>query len=164
MTRNSQFQFGSHLAGLWLAALLLSVLAQVTLHGQTGYGSILGRVTDPSGAVVSGVTVTLRNEATNVSNVRQTNGDGQYVFPDVIPGVYDVTIKQEGFELFDVSHIDLLVGQTVREDAHLTDGATTTKISVTAGAPIVQTDTSSVESVIDSKQISMMPLDGRTNI
>src|SRR5581483_3405223 len=67
-------------------------------------------------------------------------------------------------EVVDVSHIDLLVGQTVREDARLTVGATTTKVSVMATAPVVQTDTSSVESVIDSKQISMMPLDGRTNI
>jgi hypothetical protein len=153
------------LAGAWLgAALLLSVLAQVNLRGQAGYGSILGRVTDASGAMVAGATVTLRNEATNVSNVRQTNASGEYAFPDLIPGVYEVTVKQEGFELFDVSHIGLLVGQTFRQDAQLTVGATTTKINVEASAPIVQTDTSSVESVIDSKQISMMPLDGRTNI
>ncbi|HZU43304.1 MAG TPA: carboxypeptidase regulatory-like domain-containing protein, partial [Terriglobales bacterium] len=150
----------------FVAATLLALVFSTspTLRGQTGYGSILGRVTDPSGAVVSGVSVTLRNEATNVASVMQTNADGEYVFPDVIPGVYEIVIRQEGFQLFDVSHIDLLVGQTVREDAQLTVGATTTKVSVIASAPLVQTDTSSVESVIDSKQISMMPLDGRTNI
>ena len=165
MRRNLFSQFRKDLVGVWLgAALLLFVLAPVTLLGQTGYGSILGSVTDPSGAVVAGVTVTLRNEATNVSNVMQTNRDGEYVFPNVIPGVYEVTVKKEGFELFDVSHIELLVGGTVRQDARLTVGATTTKVNVTAGVPLVQTDTSSVESVIDSKQISMMPLDGRSNI
>src|ERR1035438_1950566 len=107
MRRNLFSRFRKDLVGVWLgAALLLFALAPVTLRGQTGYGSILGSVTDPSGAVVAGVTVTLRNEATNVSKVMQTNGDGEYVFPNVIPGVYEVTIRQEGFELFDVSHID----------------------------------------------------------
>ncbi len=164
MRRDSISRFRRDLVGVWLGALLLLVLAPVTLRGQTGYGSILGRVTDQSGAVVSGVTVTLHNEATNVSSVIRTNGDGEYVFPDVIPGEYEVTIKQEGFEQFDVSHIELSVGQTIRQDAALTVGATTTKINVTASVPLVQTDTSSVESVIDSKQISAMPLDGRSNI
>src|SRR5579871_1457661 len=113
MRRNSLFRFRRDLVGVWLgAALLLFVLAPVALRGQTGYGSILGRVRDPSGAVVSGVTVTSRNEATNVSNVMRTNGDGEYVFPNLITGVYEVTIRQEGFELFDVSRIELLVGQT----------------------------------------------------
>ncbi|HZU25101.1 MAG TPA: carboxypeptidase-like regulatory domain-containing protein, partial [Bryobacteraceae bacterium] len=79
-----------------VAALLALVFSiSPTVRGQTGYGSILGRVTDPSGAVVSGVTVTLRNEATNVASVRQTNADGEYVFPDVIPGVYEIVIRQE---------------------------------------------------------------------
>ena len=165
MRRNSFSRFRRDLVSVWLgAALLLFVLAPVALRGQTGYGSILGRVTDPSGAVVSAVTVTLRNEATNVSNVTPTNGDGEYVFPNVVPGRYEVTIRQEGFEQFEVSHVELLVGQTVRQDAQLTVGATTTKVNVIASTPLVQTDTSSVESVIDSKQISMMPLDGRTNI
>lgn len=165
MRRNSLFRFGGDFVGAWLgAALLLSVLAPVTLRGQTGYGSILGRVTDPSGAVVSAVNVTLRNEATNVSNVMRTTEAGEYVFSNVIPGIYEVTVSQEGFEQFTVRHIELLVGQTVRQDAQLIVGATTTKVSVVASAPLVQTDTSSVESVIDSKQIAMMPLDGRTNI
>ena len=108
MRRNSLFRFRRDLVGVWLgAALLLFVLAPVTLRGQTGYGTILGRVTDNSGAVVPGATVTLRNEATNVSNVTQTNGAGEYVFPNLIPGAYEVTVSQKGFELFTVSHIEL---------------------------------------------------------
>ena len=86
------------------------------------------------------------------------------MFPNLTPGVYEVTVTEQGFELFTVSHIELSVSQTVREDAQLTVGATTTKVNVTATTPLVQTDTSSVEGVIDSKQIETMPLNGRTNV
>jgi hypothetical protein len=125
---------------------------------------ILGRVTDHSGAVVPGATVTLRNEATNVSNATQANGAGEYVFPNLIPGTYELTATQKGFDLFTVSSIELSVSQTVRQDAQLSVGAAITKVVVKASVPLVQTDTSSVESVIDSKQIESMPLDGRTNV
>ena len=165
MRRNPLFRFRRDLVSVWLgAALLLSVLAPISLRGQTGYGTILGRVTDNSGAVVPGATVTSRNEDTNVSNVTQANGDGEYVFPNLIPGTYEVTVSQKGFSLFNVSHIVLSVSQTVREDAELAVGTTATTVNVTASAPLVQTDTSSVESVIDSKQIQTMPLDGRQNV
>ena len=165
MRRNSLFRFRKDLVSVWLgAALLLSVLAPISLHGQNGYGTILGRVTDHSGAVVPGASVTLRNENTNISNVTQANGAGEYVFPNLIPGAYEVTVKQQGFSLFTVSHIELSVSQTVRQDAELAVGTTATTVNVTATTPLVQTDTSSVEGVIDSKQIETMPLDGRTNI
>ena len=165
MRRDPLFRFLGDLVSVWLgAALLLVVLAPVTLRGQAGYGTILGRVTDNSGAVVPGAKVTLRNEATNILAATESNGAGEYVFPNLIPGAYELTVNQQGFSLFTVSHIELLVSQTVREDAQLAVGATTTKVNVTASVPLVQTDTSSVETVIDSKQIQMMPLDGRTNI
>ena len=165
MRRNPLFLFRRDLVGAWLgAALLLSILAPVSLRAQTGKGTILGRVTDHSGAVVPGATVTSRNEATDVASSTQANGDGEYVFPNLIPGPYEITVKQQGFELFTVSHIELSVSQTVREDAELTVGATATTVNVTAAAPLVQTDTSSVEGTIDSKQIETMPLNGRTNV
>src|ERR1039458_1632158 len=105
MRRNSLFGFGRDLVSVWLgAALLLSVLAPISLRGQTGYGTILGRVTDQSGAVVPGATVTSRNEDTNVSNVTQANGDGEYVFPNLIPGAYEVTVSQKGFNLRSEEH------------------------------------------------------------
>jgi hypothetical protein len=165
MRRNPLFRFRRDLISAWLgAALLLVVFAPVTLRAQTGFGTILGRVTDNSGAVVPIAKITLRNEATNVSNVTEANGDGEYVFPNLIPGAYEITVSKQGFKLFTVSHIELLVSQTVREDAELAVGATSTTVNVTASAPLVQTDTSSVESVIDSKQIETMPLNGRQNV
>src|SRR5579872_6693497 len=129
MRRDPLFRCRRDLVSAWLgAALLLSILAPATLRGQTGLGTIMGRVTDHSGAVVPGATVALRNEATNVSIATQSNGDGEYVFPNLIPGPYEVTVNQTGFNLFTLSHIELSVSQTVREDAQLTVGATTTKV------------------------------------
>ena len=165
MRRGPLFGIRRALMSVWLgAALLLCVLAPVTLRGQTGFGTILGRVTDNSGGVVPNAKVALRNEATNVSYVTQANAVGEYVVANLIPGAYELTVSQQGFSLFTVSHVELSVSQTVREDAQLSVGANTTSVNVTASSPLVQTDTSSVEGVIDSKQIEMMPLDGRTNI
>jgi hypothetical protein len=120
-------------------------------------------VTDQSGAVVQGVSVTLRNQGTNVSVVRKSNGDGEYTFSNLIPGTYTVNFVQSGFQQFEVNSILLSVGQTVREDAALTIGQSVSSVQVTASTPLVQTDTSSVGSVIDTKQIQSMPLNGRSN-
>ncbi len=153
-------------------AAILSIAATATvmfltllpLPAQTGWGTILGRVTDQSGAVVPKAQVTLRNEGTNVSVAAKTNVDGEYVFSNVIPGTYEVTVRQPGFKPFIVNHIVLYVSQTVRENAKLTVGTSVSSIEVTASLPLVQTDTSSVGSVVDSKQIDTIPLNGRTNI
>jgi hypothetical protein len=134
------------------------------MRAQNGYGTILGRVTDKSGAVVPEATVASRNEDTNVSNVTRTNDAGDYVLPNLVPGDYQLMVKQQGFSLFTANHIELSVSQTVRQDAELTVGATATMVTVTAATPLVQTDTSSVEGTIDSKQIETMPLNGRTNV
>ena len=118
MSRDPLFRFRRYMVSVGPgAALLLLVLAPVTLRAQTGFGTILGRVADQSSAVVPGATVTLLNVDTNVLNVTQANGDGEYVFPNLIPGTYELTVKQQGFHPFTVSHIVLSVSQTVREDA-----------------------------------------------
>lgn len=143
---------------------VLAFLAPMALRAQSGRGTILGRVTDQSGAVVPGASVTMRNEGTNISAERQTNNDGEYAFSNLIPGTYGVTVQQSGFESFSVNHIVLSVSQTVREDATLSVGQSVSRIQVSARAPIVQTDTSSVGSVVDTKQIQSMPLNGRSNI
>ncbi|HLX12390.1 MAG TPA: carboxypeptidase-like regulatory domain-containing protein, partial [Bacteroidota bacterium] len=85
--KNGLFGFRKDLIGnLMGVVLLISVFAPLSLFGQAGYGDILGRVSDNSGAVVPGATVTVRNEATNVTNEMQSNGAGDYVFSDLIPG------------------------------------------------------------------------------
>jgi hypothetical protein len=149
-------------AGILVQMLIFS--APLAVRAQLGSSTILGRVTDQSGAVVVGANVTLRNEGTNVSVLRKSNSDGEYAFPDLIPGTYTVTVQQQNFKLLSVNHIVLSVGQTVREDAALTVGQSVSTVQVSASAPLVQTDTSSVGTVIDTKQIESMPLNGRSDI
>jgi hypothetical protein len=149
-------------AKIAICALLFS--APRPLHSQTGWGTILGRVTDQSGAVVPGAQVSLRNEVTNVASVSQTNVAGDYTFSNVIPNPYQITVAAKGFQLYVIRHVILGVGQTVRQDAVLPVGATQSSVEVIAEHPLVQTDTTSVGSTIHSKQIESMPLDGRINI
>lgn len=146
----------------WILILFLS--ASMVLRAQAGSSTILGRVTDQTGAVVEGASVTLRNVSTNVTTVRKSNHDGDYTFSNLIPGTYTVMLQKQGFEQFEVSGIVLQVSQTAREDAALTIGQSVSTVQVTADLALVQTDTSSVGSVVDTKQIQSMPLNGRTNI
>jgi hypothetical protein len=144
--------------------LALVVFIPVPVRAQSALGTILGRVTDPSGGVVPNAQVTLRNVATNVSSATRTNGAGDYFFGNLIPGSYEVKISAKGFKSYVITAVVLSVDQTVRENAVLTVGSVATSVQVTAKLPVVQTDTSSVGSVIDSSQIQSMPLDDRTNI
>jgi Carboxypeptidase regulatory-like domain/TonB dependent receptor len=132
--------------------------------GQTTLGTVLGRITDPSGAVVPKVHVTLRNENTNVSTSKDSGGDGEYLFPNVHPGSYQIEASAGGFAQYNLEHLDVAVSQTVRADIKLAVGTTSSSVQVSAEHPLVQTDTASIGSVIESKQVNQMPLDGRTSI
>jgi hypothetical protein len=143
----------------WLLTLLASIaIAQSTL------GTIVGRVVDPSSAGVSGVKVTLRNEGTNVSSSQKASAEGEYVFSNVKPGLYQLTFEANGFAAHTVEHLSLEVNQTVRQDVTLQLGTVASSVQVTAEHTLVQTDTSSVGSVIESNQVRRMPLNGRTNM
>ncbi|HEY3457490.1 MAG TPA: TonB-dependent receptor [Bryobacteraceae bacterium] len=145
------------------AALCLILLSSLAL-AQSTLGTILGRVIDPSGAAAPGVNVTLRNEGTNVSSSQVTNPEGEYVFSNIKPGTYQLTFDGKGFAPHTVEHLPLEVNQTVRQDVSLRLGTVASSVQVTAEKALVQTDTSSVGSVIESNQVQRMPLNGRTNM
>jgi hypothetical protein len=142
----------------------LFVLLATIAFAQSTLGTIVGRVVDPSSAGVSGVKVTLRNEGTNVATSQNANADGQYVFSNVKPGVYQLTFEANGFAMQTVDHLALEVNQTARQDVTLQLGTVASSVQVTAERTLVQTDTSSVGSVIESNQVRRMPLNGRTNM
>jgi Carboxypeptidase regulatory-like domain len=152
---------------------LLSVLAGMcafavfspTIGAQSTLGTIVGRVVDPSGAALAGTEVKLRNEQTNVAlPVQQTSAPGEFVFANVQPGMYELSFDAKGFAPQKVQHLALEVSQTVRQDVTLQLGTVASSVQVTADRTLVQTDTSSVGSVIESNQIRRMPLNGRTNM
>ena len=139
----------------WLLICAFAVLTNA--QGVT----LIGRVTDPSGAVLPKVTVTAVNSATDVSSVAATNEEGYYVIPYLPIGRYAVTAEAAGFTAERRTDLLLQVGQTVRVDFELKLGEVGTKIEVQASLPVVQTETSSVGAVVDSRQILGVPLNGR---
>ncbi len=147
-----------------LVALFVMTMLPTRLVAQTTQGTILGKVTDPTGAVLAGATVTLLNENTNVTASTKTGTTGDYVFSNIIPGPYQISITASGFSEYTIKHVVLNVNQTVRQNVTLIVGSVSTSLAVTADIPVVQTDTSSVGSVVESKQVTRIPLNGRTNM
>src|SRR5665811_2018805 len=100
---------------LTLAFLLCGA---VSLAAQTFRGTILGSVTDSSGAAVSGASVAARNTATGQQRTTQTSGDGSYSIPELPIGTYEVTASQAGFQTW-VTRVDVTVASERRVDAQL---------------------------------------------
>src|ERR1043166_8245963 len=105
---------------LFLGIFLL--LTAVGMSAQTFRGTILGTVTDPSGAVVSGAKVTVRNTATGLERVTQTTSDGTFNVPELPIGSYSVTVSQSGFQTFVANGVAVTVAAEKRVDASLKTG------------------------------------------
>ncbi len=141
----------------------LAFLAAFSLQAQTS-GVIVGRVTDPSGAVVTGARIELVNQNTGIKATALASNQGEYVFPIVEPGTYRLSTSAGGFKTAIRSGVTILVNQTAREDVALEVGETASSVEVAAQAPVVQSETSSVGQVVDGEQVTEMPLNGRDSI
>ena len=109
-------------ARFWLAFILL---AAVSLSAQTFRGTILGTVTDPSGAVVAGAKVSVKNTGTGLERSTETSGDGSYSLPELPIGTYNVTVTQQGFQTFVATGVAVDVATERRVDAALKTGEIT---------------------------------------
>ena len=138
-----------------------AVCATFSAYAQNERGTILGTVTDPSGAFVGQSTVTVTNVGTGISTSIVTNDEGLYLAPNLIPGEYSVTVERPGFKKFLASGLILLVDQKMRVDAHLQAGDVKTVVEVTSTAQMVNTDSSTVGHVVENKQIVDLPLVNR---
>lgn len=144
---------------LCILALITGAVAGITAQGVTA--SIVGSVTDSSGAVLPGVTVIATNEATGLRRDAITNESGNYTIPLLPVGGYTVETQLTGFRTELRRGIVLNVDARVRLDFTLQVGQLTEKIEVTSEAPLVQTEDSSVGFVVDNKKIVELPLNGR---
>jgi hypothetical protein len=142
------------LASLMLTAISSSVFAQST-------ATIQGTVTDPSGAVVSGAKITVRNQATNLERVTQTDSEGYYQVSSLPPGVYRVEAQAQGFGPQVVTDLTLEVSRTVTQNFQLKIGDVTQEVNVTADTQTVETATITVGQVINQKTVQEIPLNGR---
>ncbi|HTW59696.1 MAG TPA: carboxypeptidase regulatory-like domain-containing protein [Terriglobales bacterium] len=145
-----------------LLPVLLLFLTFCTAAFAQDTASITGTVTDPSGAAVPNAKVTLTNPAQGVSRTVTTNGAGDYVFPLLPIGSYNVFVVAEGFKKYQAKGVKLDVAEKARVDVHLEVGAVTTEVIV-EGADIaqVQTQSSDLGGTVTGKEVTQLELNGR---
>ncbi|HTS36126.1 MAG TPA: TonB-dependent receptor [Candidatus Solibacter sp.] len=150
-------------ARIVLASILVFVLlAAVGLSAQTFRGTILGTVTDASGAVVAGAKVTVKNTGTGLERSTETSADGSYSLPELPIGTYTVTVTQTGFQTFVASGVTVDVATERRVDAAMKPGEVATKVEV-AGESLPQVETTSAElgGTLTADTIESLPVNGR---
>ena len=131
------------------------------VSAQIDTGSIVGTVSDPSGAAIAGATVELTNEATGVTRSVTTNGDGAYQFTAVTPGTYSVKASSSSFEAAVHTHLDIDVQSRPAIDFTLKVGSSSETVEVSSATPVLQTESADMGGVVQSEQINDLPLNGR---
>ncbi|MBI3210305.1 MAG: TonB-dependent receptor [Candidatus Solibacter usitatus] len=139
-------------------------LCTVSLFAQEFRATIQGTVYDASKASVAGADVLLRNADTSVERKTETDASGHYAFPLLPPGNYTVTTKKPGFKTDVREGVRASLGDILRLDIDLAIGQATETISVSAAAAAVQTDSSSLGSVVRKEMIESLPLKGHSSL
>src|SRR5215813_15192117 len=124
-------------------------------------GSISGTITDPSGAPVPNAKVTLKDEGTGIGKEMTSTGEGTFVFPDLAHGNYEVTVAVPGFQTRVVSHIAVAASQTTDVPIRLAVGAQADTVTVEGTAPVLEMTSQLVNSVVDHKVVTELPLGAR---
>lgn len=146
----------------WLAILCCSMEVLVApCHGQGITGSLVGRAADASGLPVGGVGITALHKATGQRFRGTTGGTGEYALPGLPLGEYSVEAEKEGFKKSVRENAQVLQEQKLRVDFSLEIGAVAERVVVTAAPPLLLTETSRLETVIDRERIADMPTNGR---
>ncbi len=145
----------------WSAALLVA-FACVAVCGpasaQATHGTLLGTIVDQSGASLPGVTVTATETRTNVSHATTTNATGNYTFPNLPDGIYNVKAELQGFKTVVREAVRVTVNSSIRTDLALEVGGLAETVTVTGETPLLQTDRTDTGRTLESVQVASMPL------
>jgi hypothetical protein len=148
-----------------LFALLLSfslvVLLTVSLQAQSTYGTIVGSVTDTSGAAITDATVTLTNLGTQEKRTQPSGADGLFTFVNLFPGNYRVDVEKQGFKHFTRNPVVVEVQQSSQVAAVLQVGEVSQVVEVTSQTPLLQTESASLGQVVEQRKADELPLNGR---
>jgi hypothetical protein len=146
---------------LQLLCLLAILHISSPLRAQSFYGSIVGTVTDTSGALVPDATVTVTNIGTDEKQTAQSDAEGKISFVNLVPAKYRVEATKAGFKRFLLGSLAVEVGAVVRLDPALQVGADNQTVQVSAETPLLQTDSSTMSQVVTGDVVQQMPLNGR---
>ena len=145
----------------FVVVLILS-LHPCVVAAQSANGSISGRVTDPSHAVIADAKVTAVNIGTNFRYEAATNSSGEYYLTNLPPGSYSLEVEKSGFKKLLQPDVVLHVQDALAIDFQMTLGPSKESVTVEAGAPLVNTSDATVSTVIDRKFVEDLPLNGRS--
>ena len=145
------------------AVCALVVLSHVSAYAQAVSSTILGTVTDSSGAVVADAKVTGTEESTGVSRSVQTNGSGNFTFPNTSPGTYSVSVEASGFKKEIRQNISATVNSSARVDVQLQPGDIRETVQVTGAPPPLQTDRADISTTITAAQTANLPVGTNRN-
>jgi hypothetical protein len=132
-----------------------------SLQAQSTYGTVSGSVTDPSGAAIAAAQVTLTNVGTQEKRAQSTGDEGLYQFVNVIPGQYRLDIEKAGFKHFTRENVVVQVQQDTHVNATVTVGQVTETVEVTSDVALLQSETSSLGTVVEQRKANELPLNGR---
>ena len=144
-----------------LCLALLCLFLSTLLSAQGTGGRILGRVADPTGAVLSGVKVTATNEATSVAQDTISNDSGDFVFPNVPVGTYTLSFDLKGFKKAVRHSIALDVNQVITLNMTMQLGGNEEVVDVTSEAPLVDTSSTQLGAVVNNRSVNELPLNAR---
>ena len=141
--------------------LMLVFGLTMPVWGQYTTARLSGIVTDPSGAVVTGATITVQDVGTGYTQTTKSTSVGQYLFPSLPVGNYQVTVSVSGYSQYVQKGIVLSVGQAATQDVRLQVGMVSQQVVVTENPSLVTTDSATVDQLINQREISQIPLNGR---
>ncbi len=145
---------------LFLRLSCVLVVSAFALYAQVGNGTITGTVTDPTGAVVAGVSVEAKNVETGVVFPAVSTNTGRYTIPDLPVGSYTVSVQMKGFKTYSHTNLALAATQTLREDISLQVGETTESVTVNAEASLLATQSGEMAHNVTVDQLNQLPLLG----
>jgi Carboxypeptidase regulatory-like domain/TonB dependent receptor len=155
------FRRGTHLLSRGSILFIAIGIFAVSALAQTNKADIVGTITDSNGAAVQGATVTITKVDTNATRTVKSGDSGEYQVPGLEIGTYKVVATKQGFQTVTQENIVLQTNDRLRIDLTLTPGDVTAAVTVTAGAPLVETESSDRGAVITGRQITELPLSGR---
>jgi Carboxypeptidase regulatory-like domain len=149
------------LTGALLATFLL--IMSPVISGQAVSGTLLGTITDSTGASVGGAKIIATATSTGAIHESTTNESGNYTFPDMQPGTYSVTIEAKGFKKATQQSVDLASNSSIRVDMVLQTGDVSETIMVTTAPPVLQTDRADISTKLETEDVVNMPLGANRN-
>jgi hypothetical protein len=144
-----------------LRLLILPILIlglSTSLFGQAVSGTLLGTISDPSGANVPGARITAVEAATGTTHQSITNESGNFTIPNLPPGTYTITVEANGFKKDTHQNVDLLTNTSTRVDVTLVTGSVSETVLVTTAPALLQTDRADISTTLEAHQISNLPL------